>query len=266
MGRRGVRVEDQSRWVFNRLAEAYRARPGYPAEMVERLVAAARGGPVADLGAGSGHLAIPLARAGVPVAAVEPAAAMLEALVAAARGLPIEPVLAPAEATGLPAGAFSLVVIADALHWMDPELAGREVGRLLAPGGSVATVEPRLEPTPFLVALGELLARYNPKARRKPAASRARQLVALALPGAEPVEISFRQEVRLDAAGLESVLRSLSFVGPALGPGKLRRLLDEAADLAVLHGGAVWSRHILLTAAGPAFAPRGTVCRDRLAG
>jgi len=251
MARRAL--EDESAWVFNRLAAAYRARPGYPPALIERLAAAARGGAVADLGAGTGHLALPLARAGLRVAAVEPARAMREALAASARGLPVEPVAAAAEETGLPGGAFSLVVVADALHWVDPERTGAEVARLLAPGGSVAVVEPRLAETAFLRELGELLARYNPRARRKPAASRGRQLLSLALPGAAPVETIHRHEVRLDAAAFEAVLRSLSFVGPALGPDALRRLLDEAAELALLHGGAVWSREIRLTGAGPAF-------------
>jgi predicted RNA methylase len=68
--------------VFNRLAEDYRRRPGYSTGLAERLLALA-GGPgarVADLGAGTGHLALPLARLGARVHAVEPARAMLAAL------------------------------------------------------------------------------------------------------------------------------------------------------------------------------------------
>jgi hypothetical protein len=65
MGRRGVRVDQDERWVFNRLAGAYRARPGYPA--AGSVVRDASGYPV--LGtypgptvyartAGSGHAGI----------------------------------------------------------------------------------------------------------------------------------------------------------------------------------------------------------------
>lgn len=248
------RIEDESAWVFNRLADAYRARPGYPAELIDRLAAAAGAGPVADLGAGTGHLALPLARRGIEVAAVEPARAMREAIAATAAGLPIRPIAGTAEATGLPGGRCSLVIVADALHWVDPDRAGREAARLLAPGGSAVAIEPRLDETPFLAALQDRIVRSNPKARRRPATARARQLLALAVPGAPQVELVYRQAVRLDAAGLEAVLRSLSFVGPALGPAALRRLLDEAAGLAVLHGGAVWARTIRLFGAGPAFA------------
>src|SRR3990172_7380378 len=111
-------------------------RPPSPVPLVERLLELA-GGPgarVADLGAGTGHLALPLPRRGAQVAAVEPARAMLAALTA--EGVTgVEPVHATAEDSGLPSGAFDLAVLADALHWVDPERAGREAARLLAPGG-----------------------------------------------------------------------------------------------------------------------------------
>ena len=175
MSRRGVPVTDPSRWVFNRLAADYRRRPGYPPPLVERLLALG-GGPgarVADLGAGTGHLALPLGRAGARVHAVEPARAMLDVLAAQAAALGVVPVHAAAEETGLPAGCFDLVVLADALHWVDPERGGHEVARLLAPAGRLAVVVPTLGDTPFLRALGALLARANPKARPGPPRSRA---------------------------------------------------------------------------------------------
>ena len=136
MGRRGVGVDDDDRWVFNRLAEDYRARPGYPAALVDRLAAlAGEGGSVVDLGAGTGLLALPLAARGIAVHAVEPASAMLDVLREGARALPIDPVHATAEETGLPAGGASLVLVSDALHWIEPEAAGHEAARLLTAGG-----------------------------------------------------------------------------------------------------------------------------------
>lgn len=255
MGRRGIAVEDESRWVFNRLASAYRLRPGYPAALIERLARASAGGPVVDLGAGTGHLALPLARAGIEVAAVDPARAMRDALASAAHGLPISIRGAPAEETGLPPGAFGLAVVADALHWVDPDRTGREVARLLRAGGSAAVIEPRLADTPYHRELAALLSRANPKARRRTESPRALQLLSLAVPGAPVAVERYRHEVLLDAEGLESVLLSLSFVGPALGPEALAALLGEARWIAMRHGGAVWSREIVLTGAGPAFLP-----------
>lgn len=240
MSRRSAAPGDDRRWVFNRLAGAYHHRPPYPAALVARLLALA-GGPgarIAELGAGTGLLAIPLARAGAHVAAVEPARHMLDLL--RAEGVPgLEPVHAAAEETGLPAGAFQLVVLADALQWVDPDLAGREVARLLAPGGALAVVTPHLARTPFLEALSERIARANPKARPLPPPVGLLFSVA-GLPA--PAEERLEHEVRLDDAGLEGVLRSLSYVGPALGPAALEALLADARALAAEHGGAVWRR------------------------
>lgn len=244
VSRRSASPRDDRRWVFNRLAADYRHRPGYPAPLVDRLLALA-GGPgarVADLGAGTGHLALPLARGGARVAAVEPARAMLEALRAAAAS-GVEPIHAAAEETGLPAGGFDLVVLADALQWVDPDRAGREAARLLAQGGAVAVVTPRLAATPFLSALAERIARANPKARPlQPPVGLLFSVAGLTAPRVEPYE----DELLLDEAGLEGVLRSLSYVGPALGPAALEALLTDAWALAAAHGGAVWRREIEL--------------------
>jgi SAM-dependent methyltransferase len=245
MSRREARPSDPSRWVFNRLADDYRARPGYPAALVARLLALAggSGARVADLGAGTGQLAIPLARAGARVQAVEPARAMLDVLEADAGGLSVTPVHAAAEATGLPAASFDLVLLADAAQWVDPDRAGREIARLLAPGGALAVVEPALADTPFLRALGERIAAANPKARRvAPPVELLFSIAALGAPSVERIE----DEVALDPARLDAVLRSLSYVGPALGPRKLAELLADARALAARHGGAVWRREIVL--------------------
>lgn len=249
VSRRGLSVHDHARWVFNRLAADYAHRPGYPDALLARLVSLA-GGPgarVADLGAGTGHLAIPLARAGLRVHAVEPAQAMLDALERAAAGAGVSaavtPVHAAAEDTALPAASFELAVLADALQWVDPERCGREIARLLAPGGVFAVVEPRLAETPFLTALAERIARANVKARR---AKLPVELVCSLATGASPRVERFEHEVLLDDAALEAVLRSLSYVGPALGPEALDALVADAKALARHHGGAGWRREILI--------------------
>jgi len=245
VSRRGISVQDPSRWVFNRLAPDYLRRPPYPSALAARLLALA-GGPgarVADLGAGTGHLAIPLARLGARVHAVEPARAMLDALATGAAGLAVVPVHAAGEETGLAQGAFDLVLVADALHWLDAARGGAEAARLLAPGGALAVVVPALADTPFLRALGELLAARNPKARPRPADPAALYAAArLRAPAAERLE----DELRLEGDALDAVIRSLSYAGPALGPDALDALLADVRQLAAAHGGAVWRRALTL--------------------
>jgi SAM-dependent methyltransferase len=155
----------------------------------------------------------------------------------------VTPVHAAGEDTGLPGGAFELVVVADALHWMEAARAGREAARLLAPGGALAVVEPRLAATPFLDALSERMAAANPKARPGPPPAE----LFFREAGAGPVgQERFEQVERLSPERLDAVLRSLSLVGPALGPEALAALLADARRLAEAHGGAVWRRELRL--------------------
>jgi SAM-dependent methyltransferase len=246
VGRRAIGVGESGRWVFNRLAADYRERPGYPPALVDRLAGlAGPGGRVVDLGAGTGLLAVPLAERGLALQAVEPAEAMLDVLRQRAAALPVLCAHATAEDTGLPGGLASLVLLADALQWVDPEPAGREAARLLAPGGAVAVVEPRLGGSPFADGMAELLAAANPRARPRPG-RRVAQLLDAAGARERQVE-TFRHEEVLEAARLEAVLRSISLVGPALGPEPLDALLSRANALAARTGGAAWTREIRLT-------------------
>jgi SAM-dependent methyltransferase len=160
---------------------------------------------------------------------------------AAAPGL--EPVHAAAEATGLPPASFDLVLLADALQWIDPEGGAAEIRRLLAPGGALAVVTAATADTPFLRALAERMAGRNPRARAgPPPVALLFSLAGLPAPAGEP----FTDRAELEPPGLEGVLRSLSYVGPALGPRDLAVLFTEARDLAAAHGGAVWERELRL--------------------
>jgi len=252
VARRDAPLSDPSRWVFNRLAGAYGSRPPYPAALVERLAALA-GGPGAralDAGAGTGHLALPLAARGLAVTAVEPARAMLEVLEARARaeGLALTARHAAAEETGLPGRSFGLAVLADAAQWVDPPRAGAELARVLAPGGRLAFVVPAFADTPFMRALRARIEAANPKARPHPPPVDAIAAAAgVRLEGRE----TFRDDVRLAPDALDAVLRSLSYVGPALGPAALDALLADARALAAAHGGAAWARELTLAWTAP---------------
>jgi SAM-dependent methyltransferase len=250
MGRRGITIADERRWVFNRLAGDYQNRPAYPEALVSRLleIAGGPGAAVADLGAGTGHLALPLAAGGARVFAVEPARVMLRALQAglnARCAQAVTAVHAPAERTGLAKGCCDLVLLADALQWVDGERTGREAARILGPGGTLAVVEANLADTPFMRSLSALVAEANFKARPAPAGRRSHLFAAAGVRGLSTER--FAHAERLAPGRFDAVLRSLTFVGPALGPDRLAALLDGARRLAEVHGGAVWVRDISLT-------------------
>jgi SAM-dependent methyltransferase len=130
--------KNQQAASFGAVAGLYeRARPGYPAEAVDWLLApGAR--RVLDVGAGTGKLTRVLAARGLAVTAVEPSEGMRGEL---ARVLPGVTVLA-GSAEELPAGDGSAdtVLLAQAWHWVDPARAVPEVARVLAPGGRLGLV------------------------------------------------------------------------------------------------------------------------------
>lgn len=116
-------------------------RPAYPGEAVAALLDAAQASSVslraADIGAGTGKMSELLARAGAVVNAVEPSGAMR----AQASSIPgVTWHAGVAEETTLPHGAFDIVVFAQSWHWVDPERAGVEAARILAPGGVLGIV------------------------------------------------------------------------------------------------------------------------------
>jgi ubiquinone/menaquinone biosynthesis C-methylase UbiE len=244
-GRRKVRVDDAERWVFNRMAGVYDARPAYPAPLLDALseLAGASGARVIDLGAGIGHLTLPLAARGYAVTAVEPAQAMLARLRAAAaeRSLDVVALHAAAEALPVEAATQDLALIADALHFLDAALSGREIARVLAARGALAVVRCELADTPFMRDVVRLMEDAAPR-RPRATAQTTRQVFAVAgVTGVE--EREFHDEIDVDPETLERILRSISFIGPAMNPERFARF---RARVLALPGPARWARRFVL--------------------
>jgi ubiquinone/menaquinone biosynthesis C-methylase UbiE len=245
LGRRAVSVHDAASWVFNRIAEVYGARPAYPPALIDALAefAGPRESAVLDVGAGIGHLALPLSARGFEVTAVEPALRMLEELRAAAQrhGLAVRAVHAAAEALPLAAGSVDLAIIADAMHFIDAELAGIELARVLVPRGRLAVVTCELAGTPFMRGVADAIESATPR-RPRDRSQAIVQLFAVTRARRERV-LRFQDETPVDLSTLERILRSISFVGPAMNAARFAAFRER---IEALPGPRVWARTFTL--------------------
>jgi ubiquinone/menaquinone biosynthesis C-methylase UbiE len=120
-----------------------RYRLGYPDRLLRRVVALAGlepGDSVLDLGTGTGMLAIPFARYGLKVTALDPEPAMLAAARAAARagGVAVDFRAGGSGDLTPEMGPVDLVVMGRSFHWMDRTATLAMLDRIVKPGGGVA--------------------------------------------------------------------------------------------------------------------------------
>jgi SAM-dependent methyltransferase len=125
-----------------------RTRPRYPTELIERIVAAAPGPEVLDVGIGTGIVARQLREAGCRVAGVEPDPRMA----AFARDSGFEVDVATFEAWESYGRAFDLVVAGQAWHWVDPVAGASRAASVLRPGGRLALFWNAAQPSPEAAA------------------------------------------------------------------------------------------------------------------
>lgn len=132
----------QTEWDYTDLADAYLKRPSYSDSALESLFAMAGLSPsadVCDIGAGVGHLTIPLAKRGFSVTAVEPNDAMRKnGIMQTSEFSSVRWVEGTGEKTGQADNAFDLVTFGSSFNVCDRALALKESHRILKAGGFFA--------------------------------------------------------------------------------------------------------------------------------
>jgi len=111
-----------------------RARPPYPAALIERIAAASPGPGVLDVGCGTGIAARQFQAAGCRVLGVEPDARMADF----ARRTGVEVEVARFESWDSADREFDAVVAGQAWHWVDPVAGAAKAAQVLRPGGLLA--------------------------------------------------------------------------------------------------------------------------------
>lgn len=215
-------LQNPSHWVFNRVAADYDARPNYPQSLVDRLYQILTPGSVADLGAGSGLLSLPLAERGLSVFAVEPSAEM-RSRIPTHKNITI--IAATAEETTLPARSVQNIVAAEAAQWFQLEKTVIECRRVIQPGGVIAAIEWGPIKARHQAQLAALLQKYNPKTlgrTNQPAPRWIQQTCRQA-----PIQESFVCVLEWSIERFVRSIRSYSYIGPALGPERLSMMESE---------------------------------------
>ena len=219
-------------------ADYARYRSGFPPEFFTRLAALGVGLPgqrIADLGTGTGVLARELATAGCVVTGVDVAPELLAQAreLDAAAGAEVTYRVAPAEETGLPAGAWDVVTAAHCWHWFDAPRAVEEVRRLLVPGGTVVLCSRDyvLEPGNVCAASEDLILAYNPGWPMAGSPGTHDEWAADLDGFADLTTFTFDVDVSYTHEAWRGRMRSSNGVGATLSAGRVAAFDDDLARL-----------------------------------
>ena len=196
---------------FDRAAVEYeRARPGYPAAVLDVLPLAADA-EVLDLGAGTGKLTRVLTQSYRRVVAVEPLdgmRAILEHVVPEAESVP-----GSAELIPLPDGSVDGVFAGLDFHWFSNDEAVMEIARVLRPGGVLAVIwnEP-VDPSPLPEAYRTYLRTLHAPALAIVQSGPSLAEILGPGPFGELREASVEHEQTQDRAGVLAFAQSVSWV------------------------------------------------------
>jgi SAM-dependent methyltransferase len=219
---------------FTAAAAPYeRGRPEYPPEAIDFLVAVFgldAGATLVDLAAGTGKLTRGLARTESFLVALEPLATMRAEF---ARALPLVRIVgAVAERMPLAHGAADAMVVANAWHWFDSEVAAAEAHRVLRRSGGLALIYNRRDESVAWVArLSEIIDEHRgdtPQYR----SGRWREAFESSPWFAPLRRRDFKYPHRLSPALLRDRVASVSFIAQLDGA-RRKRVMDSVDELVV---------------------------------
>lgn len=232
--------------TFDRVADGYEARPGYPTAVFETLSGRCGLGPgasVLEIGPGTGQATLPMLDRGAAVTAVEPGASLARRLGEKTAGRTIEIVVSKFEDATLPENCFDLAASATAFHWVDTAVGLQRCSEVLVDGGYLAlwwTVwgDPD-RPDPFHDVLVPILRRRAPHlvaeeagmvAYEQDMADRAGEIATVSTFEA-PTEETFTWEGTHDPASLRAIFATFG-AWIALSEPLRTELLDEVENMA----------------------------------
>lgn len=227
---------------FESRACAYAAaRPGYPEELVDQVLARlalAPGAEVADVGSGTGIFTRLLLTRGLRVSAVEPGEDMRRAAEVLLGGHPgFTSANGDARATGLAARSVAAIFCAQAFHWFNETATLHEWQRILRPGGRAVLVwNYQDEADPFVADYLKVVHAFGPDAAKTIAAAVNAHRDNALFRGRNAETLWFSHRQPLDFAGLLQRVASTSYLPK---PGEVQ----FAAVSAALRG--VFDRHQL---------------------
>jgi SAM-dependent methyltransferase len=224
---------------FSSRVENYaKYRPGYPEEVLEVLArhcGLTAQSIIADIGSGTGILSALFLRNGNRVFGVEPNASMRQVaeqfLKSYEKFISVD---GTAEATTLEPASMDMLTAGQAFHWFDRVQAKTEFARILKPSGYVVLIwnERRLDSTPFLRALENLLLRFGTDYEKVRHENVDHELAGFFAP--QPFELKkLENSQKLDFDGLKGRVCSASYTPEASSPefqpmlDVLRRIFDE---------------------------------------
>jgi ubiquinone/menaquinone biosynthesis C-methylase UbiE len=185
-----------------------RYRLAFPDRLIRRVAGLAGlnpGDAVLDLGCGSGMLAIPFARGGMAVTAMDPEPEMLAAARKAADAAGVTVTLRQASSFDLTPdmGPFRLVVIGRAFHWMDRAATLAMLDRIVTPDGGVALfhdAHPPVKENGWFKMVCDISARHRARGAERGGGHRRYEpfLLASAFTQLDGLSVTIRRPVSVD--------------------------------------------------------------------